>query len=124
VDISFDAIDLREASQIKNSRFCVADECVVIISILQRRWWPTMVLRFLVLCIVIGCSSSWNLPNKVSWTAKELKAATSLPMDSSFVGSTTTLQVDESPRIGVLLLNLGGPETGDDVEGKVTSKFE
>jgi hypothetical protein len=45
-------------------------------------------------------------------------------MDSSFVGSTTTLQLDESPRIGVLLLNLGGPETGDDVEGKVTSKFE
>jgi hypothetical protein len=24
---------------------------------------------------------------------------------------------DDNPRIGVLLLNLGGPETGDDVEG-------
>jgi hypothetical protein len=24
----------------------------------------------------------------------------------------------EDPKVGVLLLNLGGPETGDDVEGK------
>jgi hypothetical protein len=26
---------------------------------------------------------------------------------------------DDNPRIGVLLLNLGGPETGDDVEGRI-----
>lgn len=25
--------------------------------------------------------------------------------------------VSDSPKVGVLLLNLGGPETGDDVEG-------
>lgn len=29
----------------------------------------------------------------------------------------TALQVAASPNVGVLLLNLGGPETGDDVEG-------
>jgi hypothetical protein len=83
-----------------------------------------MVLRFLVLSSVIGCSTSWTLPNQVPWTAKELKAATSLPLESSFVEASTTLQLNESPRIGVLLLNLGGPETGDDVEGKVTTNIE
>ena len=30
---------------------------------------------------------------------------------------------DETTKVGVLLLNLGGPETGEDVEGKLIGIF-
>jgi hypothetical protein len=40
--------------------------------------------------------------------------AIALPMDFDESSSST---VDVAPKVGVLLLNLGGPETGDDVEG-------
>lgn len=44
-----------------------------------------------------------------------LQAATGIPFD----GPATELAVEDedSPNVGVLLLNLGGPETGEDVEG-------
>ena len=49
-----------------------------------------------------------------------LYAATSLsfPNESSGTQSSSpTTATSTEPKIGVLLLNLGGPETGDDVEG-------
>ena len=43
----------------------------------------------------------------------ELAAATALPLQETAEGSA-----NEESKVGVLLLNLGGPETGDDVEGR------
>lgn len=43
-----------------------------------------------------------------------LPAATTVPMDAPVSFSDE----EDSPRVGVLMLNLGGPETGDDVEGE------
>ena len=42
-----------------------------------------------------------------------LSVASSLPLPPQNGASV----VDNTPKVGVLLLNLGGPETGDDVEG-------
>jgi hypothetical protein len=42
-----------------------------------------------------------------------LEAATALPVENF---AATPSEAEES-KVGVLLLNLGGPETGDDVEG-------
>lgn len=42
-----------------------------------------------------------------------LEAATALPVDNS----VAVPREAEETKVGVLLLNLGGPETGDDVEG-------
>lgn len=41
-------------------------------------------------------------------------AASALPLDT--IVPPTPLEAEET-KVGVLLLNLGGPETGDDVEG-------
>ena len=35
--------------------------------------------------------------------------------------SVASQQEVQQPNVGVLLLNLGGPETGDDVEGKIAA---
>jgi hypothetical protein len=43
-------------------------------------------------------------------------------LDASIISNeVAVINIDStsSPKIGVLLLNLGGPETGDDVEGKI-----
>jgi hypothetical protein len=48
-----------------------------------------------------------------SSTTTRLGAATALPLD---VLSPVTEEANDD-KIGVLLLNLGGPETGEDVEG-------
>ena len=45
----------------------------------------------------------------------KIEAATALPIDTS-----VTTSKDEEPKVGVLMLNLGGPETGDDVEGTLS----
>lgn len=42
----------------------------------------------------------------------QLEAATSLPL-----GDANLQTKEEQPNVGVLLLNLGGPEKTDDVEG-------
>lgn len=52
-----------------------------------------------------GISSLSSVPTK-------LAAATALPLELS-----PAVSEEEEPKVGVLLLNLGGPETGDDVEG-------
>jgi hypothetical protein len=50
------------------------------------------------------------------------QAATSISIDASDVLAVpeqppVSLSAIDNPKVGVLLLNLGGPETGDDVEG-------
>jgi hypothetical protein len=54
-----------------------------------------------------------NQPPAAPGTATKLEASTAL----SFPRGVEVAQKEEEPSIGVLLLNLGGPETGDDVEG-------
>ena len=54
-----------------------------------------------------------------SWQRTRLQAATAMQVDTPFIG-TPLIEVEEDPRLGILLLNLGGPETGDDVEGMLT----
>ena len=79
-------------------------------------------VRALALSLVIpACTAFSMMPplhrNVVSAPGStQLHAATSLPL-----GGTASLAVDDEPKVGVLLLNLGGPETGDDVEGKADS---
>jgi hypothetical protein len=52
-----------------------------------------------------------------SSTTTRLGAATALPLD---VAPPVTAEAEANDeKIGVLLLNLGGPETGEDVEGSL-----
>ena len=48
------------------------------------------------------------------FTLTQMEAATAMPVDAPI------MMEKASPKIGVLLLNLGGPETGDDVEGPIS----
>jgi ferrochelatase len=57
---------------------------------------------------------------KQSLSPTRLLAATALPLDT--ITPPTPLEAEES-KVGVLLLNLGGPETGDDVEGFLYNLF-
>ena len=54
-----------------------------------------------------------------------LEAATTISIDPSDVLAVpeppVSLASIDNPKVGVLLLNLGGPETGDDVEGTFES---
>ena len=75
-----------------------------------------MTLKFIMLFRILSCCASFNVPGGTQWTTTKLQAATAFPVDTPFVG-TPSLEVEDEPRLGVLLLNLGGPETGDDVEG-------
>lgn len=68
-------------------------------------WLPTESLGFL----VQSASSHASLV---------LNAATSLPLGQTIEGTPAA----EETKVGVLLLNLGGPETGDDVEGMYSEK--
>ena len=59
-----------------------------------------------------------------------LNVATGIPMDGSFgsggfvpvVGTGTETTNDNDSKVGVLMLNLGGPEKTEDVEGKLRCK--
>jgi len=59
----------------------------------------------------------------------QLKAATTASFSDYYVdqGSVVAeeafVDTDQETKIGVLLLNLGGPETGDDVEGERKTSF-
>jgi hypothetical protein len=66
------------------------------------------------LCDGFSVSSSQPSLNLGSSTTR-LGAATALPLD--VVPPVAAEAIDE--KIGVLLLNLGGPETGEDVEGSL-----
>jgi hypothetical protein len=50
-------------------------------------------------------------------SASRLDAATSLPLESYSSPVPESLVDAAAPQVGVLLLNLGGPETSEDVEG-------
>jgi hypothetical protein len=75
-------------------------------------------MMLLMLFSLLPCSKALNIAGTAPWTATKLNAATALPIDTPFVG-IDPIELDE-PRVGVLLLNLGGPETGDDVEGMLS----
>lgn len=51
--------------------------------------------------------------------ATALRIASTISLDFPGEPVKNNNKVD-TPKVGVLLLNLGGPETGDDVEGKPT----
>ena len=78
--------------------------------------FPLIQLAFLFSLLVHACWSfsvgpEGGTPTSASPTTK-LAAATALPL-----GEPVTTPKEEESKFGVLLLNLGGPETGDDVEG-------
>lgn len=47
-----------------------------------------------------------------------LSASTTAPIVPQASDNINNMDGSGDPRVGVLLLNLGGPETGDDVEGR------
>ena len=67
--------------------------------------------------------------SKFPLSATQLEAATAAALDSPIlkwdedIPVTNQNQADEETKIGILLLNLGGPETGDDVEGAYHNVF-
>jgi protoporphyrin/coproporphyrin ferrochelatase len=61
-----------------------------------------------------------NLKMNASFTALTFDTATTLDGNQSQLPIPMQLQ---QPKVGVLLLNLGGPETGDDVEGFLYNLF-
>jgi hypothetical protein len=80
---------------------------------------PSTTVGALLLCLgaqrVFGFSIMPEQSQKQSLSPTRLLAATALPLDT--ITPPTPLEAEES-KVGVLLLNLGGPETGDDVEGE------
>lgn len=74
-------------------------------------------LAFLVLFVPFcwSFSSSFVGVQRQPFGTTGLKAATGIPLDSPCSDFAET--VEEKPSVGILLLNLGGPETGEDVEG-------
>ena len=56
----------------------------------------------------------------------QLNAATAFPMEipNFDVNTSPAAATASQPKVGVLLLNLGGPETGDDVEGMQCCSFQ
>jgi hypothetical protein len=81
--------------------------------------FPNPTLASLTLLLLLQTCSSYT-PVRAHTTgfaskATELRAAaTAIPLPSIKRDEEKT----DAPKIGVLLLNLGGPETGDDVEGE------
>ena len=68
-----------------------------------------------VLCLA-SLGSAFDLRQTRSTTPRDFSTAseaTALPMNEMFDSALST-----ESKVGVLMLNLGGPETGDDVEGK------
>ena len=78
-------------------------------------------------------SNQKSLPLKHLWYLNAIALPPTSTTDSqlldSITGSTNVngyssvakQQEVQQPNVGVLLLNLGGPETGDDVEGKIAA---
>ena len=67
-----------------------------------------------------------SVNNNRGSSRSQLNAATAFPMEiPKFDVNTSPVAATASqPKVGVLLLNLGGPETGDDVEGMLCSWLE
>jgi len=74
------------------------------------KWWVAVQTLSLPLC-----TTAFQLGQPYQGEAGFLSTrlrATALPMNEAFANA-----VSEESKVGVLLLNLGGPETGEDVEG-------
>ena len=72
------------------------------------------------------CGTGRSAPSR----SQQLEAATALSLDNESISTTpwsqnngVTMEDIKDPKIGVLLLNLGGPETGEDVEGFLYNLF-
>lgn len=72
------------------------------------------------LCLLFSLATALLTPKHDTEIALKLKAATAIPIDAP--GDAELVSSEKKPKIGVLLLNLGGPETGDDVEGMLVSR--
>lgn len=74
-------------------------------------------------CHVVGFSIH-PPPSRRRFTTR-MDAATTLSLDGSNKSSSvaTVADIPGDPKVGVLLLNLGGPETGKDVEGFLYNLF-
>ena len=71
--------------------------------------------RFPILAIALSSVAAFgprSVPNQQPQKLT-LDAATALPIDAS----VPLAREEQESKVGVLMLNLGGPETGDDVEG-------
>eukprot|EP00547_Thalassionema_nitzschioides_P007456 CAMPEP_0194202274 /NCGR_PEP_ID=MMETSP0156-20130528/2339_1 /TAXON_ID=33649 /ORGANISM="Thalassionema nitzschioides, Strain L26-B" /LENGTH=480 /DNA_ID=CAMNT_0038927723 /DNA_START=110 /DNA_END=1552 /DNA_ORIENTATION=+ len=65
-------------------------------------------------CFLFSGNTALLIPKHETHSAFQLRAATAIPLDKT--DESLVLPSENKPNIGVLLLNLGGPETGDDVE--------
>ena len=99
------------------------------------RKWTSLISTFLILlvddipirrqCHVAGFSIH-PLPSPRRIFTTRIDAATALSLDGSNKPSSVVETMNEipgDPKVGVLLLNLGGPETGKDVEGFLYNLF-
>ncbi|CAB9520694.1 Ferrochelatase-2, chloroplastic [Seminavis robusta] len=91
----------------------------------------TAVLLLLLVVLVPECSSFATTPSPLtrrqvaSTTSSQRQASVALPADAASQANNKNQASENSddPKVGVLLLNLGGPETGDDVEGFLFNLF-
>ena len=77
------------------------DKCYVLLLLLFRLGWSFTVTK---------------LPQRTSFRSDHIRLSVAVPMETP-PSSAVVADEPETPKVGVLLLNLGGPETGDDVEG-------
>jgi len=75
--------------------------CCLSLLLLLPLSWSFMVSRF---------------PQRRNFLADHSQLSVAVPMETT-PGAAVVADEPEDPKLGVLLLNLGGPETGDDVEG-------
>ena len=80
---------------------------------------PTLALSIGFLVNQWACSDGFISSSVPSMADRrsQLGAATSLPLGDASLQPVVETTKEEEPNVGVLLLNLGGPEKTDDVEG-------
>ena len=85
----------------------------------QRTLQPATILVWL-LFVLLDSSEAFLTPTaktrSTTSTSTLLRAATGIRLEDGAAANVSPAEVDTN--IGVLLLNLGGPETGEDVEGE------
>jgi ferrochelatase len=75
------------------------------------------------LLVIPTCLGFSIAPYRTIQLETKLKAATAIPFLEQPTDSAPSADADTDLKVGVLLLNLGGPETGDDVEGFLFNLF-
>jgi hypothetical protein len=80
---------------------------------------PGLIMRSIILTLLVQSCGAFSVAPDAARSSlasstgiTKLGAATALPL-----GETVALPQEDDPKVGVLLLNLGGPEKGEDVEG-------